>query len=259
MGIPQPHEHTRSTFEIRSTLWNRALDRYGNVNGSISIPFEARLPESPLIEMIWHGRAETDGIPHCPADVLWYMRFLKRDGQTSMTVLGPTTKAVPVAYREGDEFLGIRFKAGVFMPHLSPENFVNGVVMLPEATSKSFWLHGSAWEIPVYKNTDVFVDRLAREGLLVRDQVVQNVLQKQPQALSSRSVQYHFLRATGLTHKVIQQIERARRAAALIGQGVPVLETVHETGYCDQAHLTNSLKRFNGQTPAQIVREGQPG
>jgi hypothetical protein len=28
--------------------------------------------------------------------------------------------------------------------------------------------------------------------------------------------------------------------------------------YADQPHLTRSLKRFAGQTPAQIVRPGQP-
>jgi len=29
---------------------------------------------------------------------------------------------------------------------------------------------------------------------------------------------------------------------------------VHETGYYDQAHLTRSLQRFIGQTPARIAQ-----
>jgi hypothetical protein len=37
-----------------------------------------------------------------------------------------------------------------------------------------------------------------------------------------------------------------------------ILDTVGETGYFDQAHLTNSLKRFMGQTPVQIARLSQP-
>ena len=97
-----------------------------------------------------------------------------------------------------------------------------------------------------------------RKGLLVRDPVVEAVLQGQPQALSTRSIQYRFMRATGLTYKTIQQIERARQAMALLEQGVSILDTVHEVGYFDQSHLTNSLKRFLGQTPAQISRVRQP-
>jgi hypothetical protein len=37
-------------------------------------------------------------------------------------------------------------------------------------------------------------------------------------------------------------------------QGVSILDTVHEAGYFDQAHLTRSLRHFIGQTPARIIR-----
>jgi len=84
------------------------------------------------------------------------------------------------------------------------------------------------------------------------------VLENQAPALSARSLQYRFLRATGLTHKSVQQIERAQRARALLEHGTPILDAVTETGYFDQAHLTNALKRFVGQTPAQIARDRQP-
>jgi len=92
-----------------------------------------------------------------------------------------------------------------------------------------------------------------REGLLVRDPIVDAVLQGHPQALSIRSLQYRFLQATGLTHKGIQQIERARYAMTLLHQGTSILDTVYKAGYYDQSHMTNSLKRFLGQTPAQIT------
>ena len=36
-----------------------------------------------------------------------------------------------------------------------------------------------------------------------------------------------------------------------------ILDTVHEAGYYDQAHLTKSLKYLIGQTPVQIVRGTQ--
>jgi methylphosphotriester-DNA--protein-cysteine methyltransferase len=62
------------------------------------------------------------------------------------------------------------------------------------------------------------------------------------------------LQTAGLTHKTIQQIERARSAVPLLEQGTPVLDTAFGLGYFDQAHLTNSLKRFIGKTPEQIAQ-----
>ncbi len=249
----QQPDHAGPTFAIRSSLWNSALKSYGNINGPISIPYEAILPDSPFLEMIWRGQAENDAIPDCPADILWYMRFLKRNGKTSITVQGPTTKVTPVSYLKGDEFLGIRFKPGVFMPHLPLNAITDGVLNLSEATRQTFWLDGSAWEVPTYENADIFIDRLLRAGLLQYDPVVSAALQGQPQEMTLRSVQLRFLRATGLTHKVIQQVERVRYAAALLEQGIPIIEVVFRAGYFDQPHLTRSLKRFLGQTPAQIA------
>ncbi len=77
--------------------------------------------------------------------------------------------------------------------------------------------------------------------------------------VSIRSLQYRFLRATGLTHKTIQQIERARSSVSLLERGIPISDTAFELGYFDQAHLTNSLKRFIGRTPAQIARKSTVG
>jgi len=71
-------------------------------------------------------------------------------------------------------------------------------------------------------------------------------------------VQRRFVQVTGLTYKTIQQIERAKQAIGLLQSGVPISETTYQTGYFDQAHLTNSLRRFYGQTPAQIVQSVDP-
>ena len=84
------------------------------------------------------------------------------------------------------------------------------------------------------------------------------VLQHQRSELSSRTVRHRFLRATGLTQSHIRQVERAQRAAALLRQGVPILDAVDEAGYFDQPHLTRSLKQWVGYTPAQIVHMSKP-
>jgi methylphosphotriester-DNA--protein-cysteine methyltransferase len=57
-----------------------------------------------------------------------------------------------------------------------------------------------------------------------------------------------------MTHGQFRQIERARHAANLLRDGAPILDTVHEAGYFDQAHLTRSLKILIGETPASIIR-----
>jgi methylphosphotriester-DNA--protein-cysteine methyltransferase len=125
---------------------------------------------------------------------------------------------------------------------------------MPDATSRSFWLNGSAWEYPEFENAETFVKRLVHDGLIAVDPSVDAALQGQRQATSLRSAQRHFLQTTGISHSTIRQIERARHATNLLKEGVSILETVHQAGYYDQAHLTRSLNYLIGQTPAQIIR-----
>jgi AraC-like DNA-binding protein len=187
------------------------------------------------------------------------MVIAKYNGKTTVTVRGPETKATPLPVQSvGAEYFGITFITGAFIPQLPPQELINfGDVNLPEASNQSFWLDGSTWQIPNYENVDTFVDRLARENLLVRDPVVEAVLKDRSPDLSIRSVQYRFLQATGLTLATIRQIKRARLAVTLLEQGVSILDAVNHAGYADQPHLTRSLKRYIGQTPAQIVRMSQ--
>jgi methylphosphotriester-DNA--protein-cysteine methyltransferase len=90
--------------------------------------------------------------------------------------------------------------------------------------------------------------------VLVQDPFVNAVLQDQPQDMASRTVRHRFLRATGLAQSHIRQFERAQQAAELLRQGVSILDTVFEAGYYDQPHLTRSLKRWIGFTPAQLFQ-----
>lgn len=79
------------------------------------------------------------------------------------------------------------------------------------------------------------------------------MLQGHLQDLSPRWVQRHFLRTIGLPQRYLRYIERAQQAAVLLKQGVSIQDTVFQAGFVDQSHLTNSLKRLAGQTPAQIA------
>lgn len=221
---------------------------------------EDRPSDSAFVETIWRAQSERAGSFISIAASQWEMVVTRYRGTSTFTVRGPETKATLLHYqRTGSEWLGICFKVGTFLPYLPPGRLRDRRdANLPQATSTSFWFQGSAWEFPTFENADTFVAWLVRAGLLVRDPVVEAVLRGQPQALSPRALQYRFVQATGLTYKTIQQIERARQAKALLEQGVSILDTVYEAGYFDQSHLTNSLKRFLGQTPAQIARGRQP-
>jgi AraC-like DNA-binding protein len=182
------------------------------------------------------------------------MVVTRHKGTTTLTVRGPETKATAIDCPAEGEWLGIRFRLGTFMPRLPVANLLDRQdVNLPGATGRSFWLNGSAWEYPDFENAEAFVARLVKRDLIARDRAVEDALRGVSSALSKRSVQRHFLWATGMTHSTFRQIERARYATNLLKQGVSILDVVHEAGFFDQAHLTRSLKRLIGQTPAKIV------
>lgn len=224
----------------------------------MSAIFEGRSSDSPYIEYVWRGRVERDYHPVCPADVRWNLLFTRYNGRVRVSAEGATTHFVPKVQFEGAEFLVIKFRLGVFLPYLPPDDLVNGDAVLPGAADRRFWLNGFALEMPDFENVETFVERLVREDVLVTDPVVTATLQDQPPAVSSRTVRRRFLQATGLTPTTIHQIERANTAAALLGEGIPILDVVYQTGYADQPHLTRSLRRFTGQTPAQIERVREP-
>lgn len=226
--------------------------------------FEERPSESSFVETIWRTQSENEDSFISRAVSHWEIVVTKQDGKTALTLRGPETQATLAPCPANAEFFGIQFKLGTFMPHLPVSSLVDNTTTLPAATSQSFWLNHSAWQFPNFDDADTFVDKLVREGLLVREAVVDAVLRGQRQGrlaqsatpkVSLRSIQRHFIQATGLTHRTIQQIERAQQAADLLEQGVSILDTVDQTGYADQPHLTRSLKRFIGQTPAQMSRK----
>ena len=220
----------------------------------MSLIFDERLSDSPFVEKVWWAQSEDSGSFMSTAESHWEMVVTRYQDKTTFTVRGPETIATPADYSAGLEFFGIVFKPGVFMPHLPLTELLDRKdATLPEATSKSFWLHGSAWQFPDYENADTFVARLVREALLVQEPVVEAVLQNRPLEMSLRSIQRRFLRATGLTRGTFEQIERAHQAETLLKQGLTIADAVYHAGYTDQSHLTRSLKQFIGKTPGQLL------
>ncbi|MEU9888715.1 hypothetical protein [Sphaerisporangium sp. NPDC051011] len=136
------------------------------------------------------------------------------------------------------------------MPHLPASRLVDGFAEIPGVSRGSFWLKGSTWSLPDYDNAEVFVRRLAREGVLVHDPLVAEVLRGAVPDVSDRTVQRRFVAATGLTRGAIRQIDRARQAAILLQEGAPAQDVTHRLGYFDQPR---SLTRYIGRTAAQLT------
>lgn len=220
---------------------------------------EDRPSDSPFVERVWRCHSEgahpflSIAASRCELVV---SRF---EGKITVTVCGSETRATPTGdCPGGGEWLGILFKVGTHLVHLPNGKLVDAEVNLPTVSNTSFWLFDSAWQLPDYDNADRFVDWLVRRGLLARDPIVDAAFQGHLKDRDPRTLQRHFLRATGLTQSAVRQIERARYATYLLQQGVSILDTVLEAGYFDQPHLTRSLKHLIGQTPAQIREKSRP-
>jgi AraC-like DNA-binding protein len=220
---------------------------------------EERVSDSPFVERIW--RSHSEGVKPFLSIAVSHCEFVvsRLQGKVTMMLRGPETRATPVGNSPAEgEWFGVLLKLGTFLPHLPTIRLVDGGVNLAPASSNSFWLGGSVWQFPNYENADSFVERLVREGLLLRDPLVEAAVQGQLKVLTQRAVQYRFLQATGITRRTARQIERARYATFLLQQGVSIPDTIQQAGYYDQSHLTRSLKRFIGQTPAQLLHHSRP-
>jgi AraC-like DNA-binding protein len=229
--------------------------RRGTKDEDAFILFEDRLSDSPFVERVWRCHSERGGKFISVAASHFEMAFTRLRGKTFLTLRGPEMKATTVDCPEEGEWLCIRFKLGTYMPQLLPGSLRDHKsVTLPDASSRSFWLGGSAWQYPDFENAETFVQRLAKAGILSREPTIDSILNGGPVALTLRSAQRHFLRATGPTHAAFRQIERARYTTNLLKDGVSILDAVQLAGYFDQAHLTRSLKHRIGQTPTKIMQ-----
>ena len=218
--------------------------------------FDDRPSPSPFIERVWRCHSLHAGAFTSIASPHWEMVATRHRALIRFTVRGPETRPTMIDCPAEGEWFGIRFRLGVFMLNQPVARLIDRQdVDLPIMSGRSFWLDGAEWDFPDFSNAETFVARLASRGFIARDSAVEAALAGDDQALSVRSVQRHFRQATGMSHGTYRQIARARHATRLLRGGVSILDTVHEAGFFDQAHLGRSLKRLIGQTPASIMRQ----
>src|SRR5262249_44611890 len=153
----------------------------------------------------------------------WGIVVTRLKGRQFLTVRGPETRATMADCPAEGEWCGVYFKLGTFMPSMRAGLLRDrNDLTLPNSTNRSFLLDGSAWEFPSFENMETFVARLVRRGLLMADRTIEGVLRGEQQQLTPRTEQRRVLQVTGLTRGKIHQIERARRATALLQRGVAI-------------------------------------
>lgn len=224
----------------------------------MSLIYETRPSDSPFVDTITHGWTISPGSAIRPAECHWHFVIARYNGEAHAVVAGPWSTAGITGWGADAEILWVRFKLGTYMPHLSPGDALDSETSLPIASSRSFWLKGSAWQFPDHENVDTFVNKLAHAEVLMSDPVVTSTLEGQPESLAPRTLRHRFLQATGLTRSRIFQVQRAQQAADMLRQGFSISDTISRLGYFDQPHLTRSLTKWVGQTPARITRSRVP-
>ncbi len=110
--------------------------------------FERRSSPSPFVDETWQTRSEPEASFISVAATHWEIVVTRHRDAARLTVRGPETKATIVPIPQDAEFFGIEFRLGTFMPTLPPRQLVDRSLELPLVSPNSFWLDGSAWELP---------------------------------------------------------------------------------------------------------------
>jgi AraC-like DNA-binding protein len=220
---------------------------------------EQRASPADFVSQIWRSRSVQGGAFTSVATSTMELVFSKIAGRRTVHLRGPESRPTQADCPPDGEWLGVQLRPGTFLPAFARGmDLVNRDIELPTSPS-GFWLHGSTWAFPTHDNVDVFIDRLARAGLVQTDALIVDALARQSAEPPTRALQRRFLAVTGLSQTMLRQIERARIATALLRQGEAIGAVADQLGLYDQAHLNRLLRRFIGHTPARLqAQAGQP-
>ncbi|TDB96173.1 helix-turn-helix domain-containing protein [Actinomadura sp. 7K534] len=210
--------------------------------------------ELPLAQRVWAASCHaptgfTSAVKSSPM-----LSFARYDGRTAMYVRGPETRATRMTCPEGWEFFGVELRPGAHLPLFPPSGLADRADARPPALPGGrVLLDGREWEMPSEHNVDVFLDRLARAGLLVFDPFVEEIRHGgRPRGMSERTAQLRFRRAVGISRRKLVAIERAKRAARLLAAGGSPADVAAAGGYYDQPQLSRAMRWATGHTPGEL-------
>ncbi len=219
----------------------------------MSFTYEDKRIDSLFIDKIWHTCATSDGVYTASLDGNWDIIIIKTPAGTDAFVNGVGKGAVQVPYTKGTEYIGIALKPGVFLRDLKGKDIVNSQHVLSKNGDAYVELGGHPFKIPSFETAEVFVDELAKKGILLVNAVVTSFEEGKTKGFSERSLRRHVAQTTGLSPYFFHQIQRAQHAVQLLQNGMSIAVAAAEAGYTDQAHMTKAVKQLIGRTPAQII------
>lgn len=200
---------------------------------------------------MWRSTNLTDGTYLATPDASWDIIVgIEADGRTQVMLAGQATKPVDVPYSGGTSSVVVSFAASVYMPLLPAAELLDDVRMLPTANGQ-FELLGHTFAVPEFENAEDMVNEMMRHSLLAHDELVR--LADEENEVSARAFQRHFLKATGMTRKQLQQILRAQEAVRLLQQGKKPVDAAVDAGYADQPHMAKSLKKIMHSKPSNVA------
>jgi AraC-like DNA-binding protein len=215
--------------------------------------YRYRESSSPLVSIVWRSTAEADGTYVDAANEYWGLAFgTGRDSAFEAVLIGPSLTTRELRVRAGDDNWGVEFRAHVFLRRVPKLEVLGEIRSLP-TDGHFFELAGIRFPVPSYESIEDLVEAMVTQGLLVGSPELARALAGDDPGYSERQLQRRFNAEVGLGRKRVAQLQRARRAYALMQAGRSLAEAAAEAGYADQAHLTRSFRLFAGRTPADIL------
>ncbi|MFC4057627.1 helix-turn-helix domain-containing protein [Planomonospora corallina] len=192
-------------------------------------------------------------VPDGCVDLVW--------GPAGPQVAGPDTGPMPVRLSPGDRYTGVRFRPGavgealgvpvealrdqrVPLADLGTLPELAAAPLSPEAVQEAL-----AVRLRALPGPDPAAPAIA--GALRTGRSVGQVAREL--GLSERQLHRRCVRAFGYGPKVLQRVVRFQRALRLARSGLPPAEVALASGYADQSHLSNEVRRLAGVPLGQLV------
>ncbi|WP_280397665.1 hypothetical protein [Nocardia carnea] len=134
----------------------------------VGLLFETRASDSPWVESVWTCRSERVSEMTSVASETWGLVFWEQEGRRYAAISGPESRTGTAPVPEGAGFVGIQFAVGTSLRATATSALVDGGIVLPGVTGRTFWLDGAHRETPRPDDAEALVDRLVREGVVVR-------------------------------------------------------------------------------------------
>jgi AraC-like DNA-binding protein len=215
--------------------------------------YEYRDSSSPLVSIVWRSRAEHRGTYVDAANEFWGLGFGSgvRTGFEAV-LIGPSLAPRELEVHAGDDHWGVEFRAHVFLRRVPKVQVLGEIRPLP-TDGRFFELGGVRFPVPSYDTAEDLVEALVGQGVLTGSPELARALAGEDPGYSERQLQRRFGAEVGLGRQQVAQLQRARRAYALLQAGYPLAEAAARAGYADQAHMTRAFRLFAGRTPARIL------